>query len=398
MKSEQDPLSHKTPELDLLICLSRTTLDTSHSVEASDLMRGPLDWNRFLALIWSHGLMPLVCSHLLDSFSELVPAGHLQKVRDDFQHNAARNLFLATELCRVLEDFEENGITAIPYKGPAQALQVYGDLKLRSFVDLDLLVPPADAMRAGTVLVARGYRPHLKLTPSQESVLSRSECDRVYLREGRNIMIELHWAVAPPFFSVPIEIETLLADGTVTEMCNREVAVPSPEMLLLLLCVNGTKDLWTALEPVCSVNELVRRYPKLDWENVIRRGSSAGALRMLHLGLLLARRIFDLPLPDNILTSIDADGPVSDLVNEALMRLSENEMRVPGLVEKTRFRIRSRERGRDKIRYLGLRLFTPTYKDCSPELPKSLSFLYYGIRPMRLLRHGLKRLTHNPVI
>ncbi len=55
-------------------------------------MRGPLDWDRFLALAWRHGLMPLVCSHLLNSFAELVPAGHLQKIRDDFQHNTARNL------------------------------------------------------------------------------------------------------------------------------------------------------------------------------------------------------------------------------------------------------------------------------------------------------------------
>ena len=54
-------------------------------------------------------------------------------------------------------------------------------------------------------------------------------------------------------------------------------------------------------------------------------------------------------------------------------------MPLPGLVEKTRFRIRSRERGRDKLRYCALRLLTPTYKDCSPELPASLSFLYYAI-------------------
>ena len=143
----------------------------------------------------------------------------MQKVRDDFQHNTARNLLLITELCRVLEEFEEHGIAAIPYKGPALALQVYGDLKLRSFVDLDLLVRPGDATRAGALLIARGYRPHLDLSPAQESLLSRSECDRVYLREGRNIVLELHWAVAPPFFSVGIETEAVLADCARVRRC-----------------------------------------------------------------------------------------------------------------------------------------------------------------------------------
>jgi Uncharacterised nucleotidyltransferase len=229
-------------------------------------------------------------------------------------------------------------------------------------------------------------------------LLSRSECDRVYLREGRNIVLELHWAVAPPFFSVGIETVTVLADCARAEMCGREVLVPSSEMLLLMLCVNGTTDLWIALEPVCSVNELVLRYPELDWDRVITLARDAGALRMLHVGLLLARLIFDLPLPEKILASIDVDWLVKDLVSEARMRLSETEMRVPGIVEKTRFRIRSRERDRDKLRYCALRLLTPTYKDCSPELPNSLSFLYYGLRPLRLLRNALKRPASKPVV
>ena len=392
------PLLNDTPESRLLACLARTTLDSTHRAKARDLAREHLDWDRFLALAWRHGLMPLVFSNLLNSFAELISASHLQKVRDDFQHNTARNLMLITELCRVLEDFEQHGIAAVPYKGPALTLQVYGDLKLRSFVDLDLLVRPGDARRAGILLLTRGYRPHLNLSPVQESLLSRSECDRVYLREGRNLVIELHWAVAPPYFSIDIDTETVLADGDRAEMCGREVGIPSPEMLLLILCVNGTKDLWTALEPVCSVNELVRRYPGLDWGRLLMLARRAGALRMLQVGLLLARQIFELPLPEKILASLSADHTVKDLVSEAHMRLSENEMPVPGLAEKTRFRIRSRERGRDKLRYCALRLFTPTYKDCSPELPDSLSFLYYGIRPLRLIRKGLRRSAVKPVL
>lgn len=124
------------------------------------------------------------------------------------------------------------------------------------------------------------------------------------------------------------------------------------------------------------------------------RGRKTHAAR----GLLLARQILDLPLPEEILASIDADYPVKNLVREARKRLSENEMPAPGLVEKTRFQIWSRERGGDKARYCALRLLTPSYEDCSPELPPSLSFLYYGVRPLRLLRDGLKRPASRPVV
>jgi hypothetical protein len=361
-------------------------------------VRGQLDWDRFLALAWRHGLMPLVFSHLLNSFAELIPARHLQKVRDDYQQNTARNLVLAAELCRLLEVFEEHGVATIAYKGPALAIQVYGDLKLRSFVDLDVLVRASDAKLAGTLLAARGYRAHQELNPAQEAILSHSKCDRVYFREGRIFMLELHWAIVPQYFSVALTTEAVLADCEFVEICGNKVRVPSPEMLLLLLCINGTKDLWTALEPVCSMNELVLRYPGLDWGRIIALGRSAGASRMLHIGLLLARQIFDLQLPENILASIDADRQVKDLVSEARTRLSESEMRVPGPVEKTRFQVWSRERGRDKVRYCALRLLTPSYEDCSPELPPSVSFLYYAIRPLRLLRDVLKRPADKPVL
>ena len=206
-------------------------------------------------------------------------------------------------------------------------------------------------------------------------------------------MLELHWAIVPRYFSVALETEAVLADCERTELCSSKVNVPSPEMLLLLLCVNGTKDLWTTLDPVCSVNELVRRYRGLDWGRVITLARPVGVIRMLHVGLLLAHQIFDLPLPPEILASIDADRAVKNLVNEARTRLAENEVPVPGLIEKTRFQVWSRERGRDKLRYYALRLLTPSYQDCSPELPTSLSFLYYALRPLRLLRDGLKRVS-----
>jgi hypothetical protein len=70
----------------------------------------------------------------------------------------------------------------------------------------------------------------------------------------------------------------------------------------------------------------------------------------------------------------------------------------PGVWEKTRFRVRARERRRDRARYCALRLFTPTYKDCAFNLPRPLSFVYYGVRLARLARAGLRREAAGPVL
>jgi hypothetical protein len=44
----------------------------------------------------------------------------------------------------------------VPFKGPALAVQAYGDLSLRQYDDLDLLIHEADVPRAYQLLIANG--------------------------------------------------------------------------------------------------------------------------------------------------------------------------------------------------------------------------------------------------
>jgi hypothetical protein len=169
-------------------------------------------------------------------------------------------------------------------------------------------------------------------------------------------------------------------------------------MLLLLLCVNGAKDLWRALEPVCAVSELLRAPAGLDWQRAVSLARRAGALRMLLVGLLLARDLLDAPLPSEVSRLADSDRAARRLAAEARRRLSEPQARPWGLAAETRFRLASRERLRDRARYCALRLLTPTHRDCSPELPPSLSFVYYALRPLRLLGGALRRPASKPVL
>jgi hypothetical protein len=374
------------PEFKLLVCLARTRLTPSDNSTAHSLMREGIDWNYFLALAWKHGLMPLSNKHLLETFADCVPADYLKKVRADFHQNSARCVLLASELCSVLEEFERRGIAAIAYKGPALAAQLYGDLKLRAFVDLDVLIAPADVNRAGEVLVMLGYQPHLQLSQAQEAMLFRSECDRVYVKDGNRILLELHWAVVPPFFSLRLKTKDILAASQRVQLCSSSIRVPTPEMLLLLLCVNGTKDLWCVLERVCAVNELVRSHPELNWKEVERISRDAGAFRMLLAGLDLARKLFNTPLMDHIRHLIEQDRSVANLSSLALLRLTGDKAHQPGFWETSRLRVRAIERRRDKLRYCALRLLTPSFHDCVPALPPSFRFVYYGLRPLRLLR------------
>jgi hypothetical protein len=64
---------------------------------------------------------------------------------------------MADELAAVVALLDANGVASIPYKGPRSRSRPMGDLGLREFGDLDLLVRAADVLRAKTLLAQRGY-------------------------------------------------------------------------------------------------------------------------------------------------------------------------------------------------------------------------------------------------
>jgi hypothetical protein len=342
-----------------------------------------------MSLAWRHGLMPLAFKHILTDFADEVPKAVRERMRADYAHNTARSVWLSSELRAVLEALGQEGVSASPYKGPDLALRAYGDVRLRTFFDLDVLVRRGDVERAGAVLGRLGYRPHLPLSRVQEEMLFGSECDRVFLKEGRNIVLELHWAVVPPYYGIPFDVEGLLGEPQSPDAAGGQRGRASDETLVLLSCINGAKDFWCRLEQVCAVSELVKA-GRIDWDALVRSASRIHAARALLIGLSVANRLLGAPLPEEVLRRIEADRGAGRLAGEVMRRLACGDGLEPGLRDKTRFRLAAMDRARDRVRYCAARSLTPTHKDHVAWLPPALSLVYYGLRPVRILRKTLK--------
>src|SRR2546426_10956064 len=112
---------------------------------------------------------------------------------DERRSIARRNLCLTGDLLSLLELFEARGIPAVPFKGPVLAVQAYGDVALREFRDLDILVTHRDITRARELLLARGF--------SAESDPPWNWHQR--LRRDDGLIVELHSEFAPPEFPYP---------------------------------------------------------------------------------------------------------------------------------------------------------------------------------------------------
>ena len=381
-------LAAKSPESALLLTCARASLDDAQKNRIQQLVSGSLDWDLVLQLADRHGLQPLLHSHLNAVCPDLVPAEPRQLLRLAFQRVSALNILLTHELEKLLTLFADNDVRAVPYKGPALALQLYGNVALRQFSDLDILVHPRDVLRARDLLLTEGYAQLPPLTDVQQAVLLRTQCNLPFTRDHNRMIVELHWTVSAPAFARPFETDDFWSRLQDAKLEATAIKVPASEDLLLALCIHGSKHLWERLAWVCDIAGLIATQPDLNWEELVSRARSTGSERMLFLGLRLAADLLDAPLPKHVESALNADGSVAALARDVVRDLFTPALTRTGISGYFRFQLRARRRVRDKLNYLRF-TFMPNEEDLVRlKLPPALTFIYYLVRPVRLVVTG----------
>lgn len=352
------------------------------------LLQEEIEWTYLLSAARSHGVMPLLYWHLNATYPDAVPKTTMDQLREDFRANSRRNLFLTGELLRLLDLFEAQEVPVVPYKGPALAASVYGNLAFRQFSDLDILVHRQDFSRAKELLVSSGYRPELQLNRAHEALYLQYEREYTFTRDDGAIKVEIHWEMMSRYFSFALDTECLMRRLQPITLGGKTVPSLLNEDLLLILCVHGSKHLWERLAWIRDVAGLIQAHQSMDWEWVTRQAEALGGSRMLSLGLLLARDLLGAGLPDKISQRVQADPVVESLAADVRERLFSDVDNPPGLFEESIFHpfcFKMRERLRDKIRYFMRAALTPGVKEWAIlPLPPPLFPLYYALRPVRL--------------
>ena len=388
------PVAVPGPEAELILCCARTQLTAPLTERIRTLLDLTLDWPNLVRTALIQRVAPLVYNRLSTIRPEVVPAAVLDDLERRYLANAERDLLLAEELPRIVAAFESRGVRAIPFKGPLIAAALYGNLSLRRFYDLDILVHPHDVRRASEAVLSLGYR--------QEGFAGDWESH--FMEEQGRWPVDLHERVAPRFFPSPAPFDELWARQQPVPVQGRPILTLAPVHLLLVLSLQLAKDCRQCkqrLVQICDAAELVRTYPELDWEFAVERARAIGMLRILLLELQLANDLLDARLPERILRAARADRRVLPLAARVSARLfpSPGAPAHAGRAEPgthrldSGFYLSSRERLRDKLEYLLdrarthlLPLITPTDRDRRfVALPRALAFLYYGVRPVRVL-------------
>lgn len=385
------------PELEILLICANTQVDTKSRERLKILLQENIDWAELLQMANQHKVMPLLYSNFNAICPESVPKPILTKLKIEFQFNTRKSLLLSGELVRILNLFETQGIPLLPFKGPVLAVSAYGNLLLRQFGDLDILIHTPDIERAKALFLSEGYQmkiERVELTPEQEKVFLRSPQIYQFVREAaypflhpkKEILVELHWGIMPQYFSFPIDDQGLWENLDSVVIAGKKIPNLSPENAVLAIIGHGTKECWTQLARICDLSEYIRSHPQLDWAKLIEKATKKGGQRMLFLGLTLADHLLGTILPEDILQKIQADPEVESLADQVYKQLFS---KVDGSFKdgsNTRFHIKVRERFQDRLRYFFLVAITPTTTDWLVlPLAKFPAFVYYLLRPIRLI-------------
>jgi hypothetical protein len=377
------------PEKRLLVCCARTQMSPALAEEIRVIAAGPLDWEFLLREAAENSVTPLLARHLPVCAPE-TPVAVVELLEKSTRANVARSLILTAELLGVLNLLHSAGILAIPYKGPVLAAQAYGDLTLREFDDLDIIVRQRDMAAAHKVMTSLGFATSsLGRFSVEDSPVVPGEYS--YRDEARGLMVELHTERTLRHFPVTPNLDRLAARLVPVVLGGHEVRTFAAEEGLTFLSIHGSKDLWERLSWIVDIAELLRTRPDLDWDSVFRFAQSVEGERMLYLALILATQLLDGPAPAEARTRICADRTATALAREFEGRLLSRAWTPLGSAARFNLRRRMLSGKRAGWAY-SLRLaLAPAQDDWSDlHLPRALVPLYILLRPFRLLRkYGL---------
>jgi len=369
------------PEQELIVLCASPVRDASNCARIHEILDASVDWELLQEEAWSHHLTPLVCWTLQEQAPAVVPP----QLSADFLHNARKALMLTSELTRVLDLMRANGIEALPFKGPTLAAMAFDNVALRSYDDIDFLVPRTHVWQAREILLANGFSETVPLGPSRDNALLDSHDELVMRGPNGFPLLELHWSFIAPHYSVAMDPDVFR--GRATRVCIGDQSIPSlcPTDLFLVLCVHGAKHCWSRLNLLADLAWLMT-HQAIDWPAVSARAREIRVERIALIALLLVEKIFRLPMPLPMARGrVDSTAvKVAEQIRESLFGQRHDEF---AIVPTARLYMRMRESFRDKLRFAFGLLTRPGLEDLqAADLPEACNFLYRFRRVPRLVR------------
>jgi len=278
----------------LLIWCARAGIPGDNPEDVASLLSLRIKWDELLNTAISQGIAPLVYRSLRDiPEKSLVPPDVMDSLKKAYHGNVARNMYLYSELERILTALNEKDIDVMALKGAALARTVYGDIGLRVMGDIDLLVKKECLPRVKEIMPALNYGAHRHSKPEEWYTANHFHLPP-YVHNEKQIVVEIHWKVAQD--SLGINVDKWWGSANETRLRDTRVLTPSPEDMILHLCVSMYHGNYNkaALRGLCDIAATVQYFSKeINRDRFHDIVSKCEIARPVYSLLFLVRKYFD---------------------------------------------------------------------------------------------------------
>ncbi len=360
--------------IQLLSLSSHAALSTDH-----------LDIQPLMYLAKLHGIIPQ-----LYKAGKNTPALFSQEEQNlltsEYREIMKANLLLTVHLSTLGKNLEEHHFPYIAIKGPTLAQTLYGNISMRQFSDIDLLVKEEKLYEISELILSLDYTPVLPLTLLKRKKFLALDNDFSFRHNETGALLELHWKLFPIRHKMPLDFTLLYRDAQPVMLQNREINALSAEHNLLYLSLHGAKHIFERYEWVYDLHMLISKTPEMDLEQIYLQAKSEQIETPFLLGLFLSQTLFGTVLP----------GTLQQYKSEQIQSLIDKTLAYyeQGFVYWD-------ESDKKRARFLFLAelfpaktsrtvwLFTSLFKTTPVDvitfgLPDSIDFLYPLLRPFRL--------------
>ncbi|HLI07676.1 MAG TPA: nucleotidyltransferase family protein [Ktedonobacteraceae bacterium] len=335
-------------------------------------------------------LIPVLCSYFTgEELTQLIGREMAARFFALYRLEIVQNLFLESELQKVLHAFNEAGIAVILMKGPVLAHAFYPRPQLRTYHDFDMLIHPQDLSCAHDLLLALGYKFYEEF---RANVINEKRTGYNYMLKRDDswleVLIELHTAPHADEDATVFDVQSWWAQAMPITVLGEKTLALSAEDHLLYLCWHYRFHSFTRLLWLYDLAMLARACAHtLDWETLLRQAKQFRLKTTLYYCLSWCRDLFAVEIPAQVFDCLRPPSLCRFVVERIAL---SNLVTTLATVEGKNRRIVAHRAMVDStagLLYAGLRTLFPSpaamgqrYMEHS-RLPLRLFFVYYLIHP-----------------
>jgi hypothetical protein len=347
----------------------------------------------FSALIeagYSHGVVPHLYRWSLSSGTmEKVSEGdNFSILKSHYTNNLKRNLQLFSETIRISELFSRAEIPHIVFKGAILSYTLWGDISMRQFGDIDILIEKERIDEAVALLEKEGYRQREDEVPPYLRERWREVHKEVeLLHMDKKIDIDLHYDLLDGDCPLSSPVDMIWRERRTIDVGTGRLDTISPEWNAVYLSIHGSRHIWQRIGWISDLDTLLRR-KDLDWDRIAEIYDLHGFGEMVLFGFAVCRRYLATPFGEEFSSLLESRESLHERLFEDVERCWRGEcdsIRRLGVILKL---LPDRS---SRFAYIFKVLFRPTRVEFRMVgLPKILYPLYYPIRilslPLRKMR------------